>query len=182
MKYALIYGSLAGLVIISVMVTGIAFSGQDSFFSSMLFGYSVMLVAMTFMFVGVKRYRDIECGGVIRFWPALKMGLAIAVVSALGYILVWEIYLAATGYRFMDEYLAAMARDLAAAGRSPAEVAREMEGYEWMRINYSNPLVRVPMTFLEIFPIGLIAALFSAAVLRNPKILPATQAAPAREV
>ena len=177
MKYALVYGTLAGLVIISVMVTGLVLSDLQGVFSSMLFGYAVMLVAMTFMFVGVKRYRDVECGGVVRFWPALKIGLGIAVVSALAYILIWEIYLAATGYRFMDDYLAALARDLAASGKSPAEVAAEMAQFEWMRTAYPNPLIRIPMTFLEIFPVGLVAALFSAAVLRFPKVLPARAAA-----
>lgn len=173
MRYALIYGTLAGLVIISVMMTGILAADRDSVFASMWFGYSVMLVAMTFMFVGVKRYRDVEHGGVIRFKPAFLMGLGIAVVAALAYILVWEIYLGATGYRFMDDYLAGIARDLQAQGKSGAEVAREMAGYEWMRVNYPNPLIRIPVTFLEIFPIGLLAALVSAALLRNPKLLPA---------
>lgn len=173
MRYAIIYGTLAGLVIIGVMLTGIVASDHDSVFASMWFGYSVMLVAMTFMFVGVKRFRDVEHGGVIRFWPAFRMGLGIAAVSAIAYILVWEIYLAATGYRFMDDYLAGIARDLQAQGRSAAEVAREMAGYEWMRTSYPNPLVRIPLTFLEIFPIGLLAALVSAGLLRNPKVLPA---------
>lgn len=173
MKYALTYGTLAGLVIISVMMTGILAADRDSFFASMWFGYLVMLVAMTFMFVGVKRYRDIEHGGVIRFKPAFLMGLGIAAVAAIAYILVWEAYLAFTGYRFMDDYLAGMAADLRAEGRSAADVAREMEGYEWMRANYPNPLIRIPLTFTEIFPIGLLAALVSAALLRNPKLLPA---------
>ncbi|HYI64967.1 MAG TPA: DUF4199 domain-containing protein [Allosphingosinicella sp.] len=175
MKYALTYGALAGFVIISVMLTGILVADQDSFFASMWFGFLVMLVAMTFMFVGVKRYRDIELGGVIRFKPAFLMGLGIAVVAALAYILVWEIYLASTGYRFMDEYLANIAGDLQAQGRSAAEIAREMEGYEWMRANYPNPLVRIPITFLEIFPVGLLVALVSAALLRNPRLLPAAR-------
>jgi len=173
MKYALIYGSLAGLVIISVMLTGIVFADRDSFFASMYFGFLVMFVAMAFMFVGVKRYRDVEHGGVIRFWPALRMGLAIAVVAALGYVLVWEIYLASTDYRFMNDYLAAIARDLAAEGKSPAEVAAEMRQYDWVQDNYPNPLFRIPLTFTEIFPVGLLVALFSAALLRNPKVLPA---------
>ena len=173
MKYALIYGSLAGLVIISVMMAGILTSERDGFFASMWFGYLIMLVAMTFMFVGVKRYRDVEHGGVIRFRPAFLMGLGIAVVAAVAYILVWEAYLALTGYRFMDDYLAGIARDLRAQGRSAAEVSREMAGYEWMRAAYPNPLIRIPLTFTEIFPIGLFAALVSAALLRNPKLLPA---------
>ena len=173
MKYVLIYGSLAGLVIISVMLTWILVADRDSFFASMYFGFSVMFVAMAFMFVGVKRYRDVELGGVIRFWPALKLGLGIAVVAALAYILVWEIYLASTGYRFMDDYLAGMAADMRAQGMSAAEVDAAMAQHQWVKDNYPNPLIRVPITFLEIFPVGLIVALVSAGLLRNPKVLPA---------
>ena len=48
---------------------------------------------MTFIFVGVKRYRDVELGGVIRFLPALSWGSP-SPVAALAYVLIWEIYLA----------------------------------------------------------------------------------------
>ena len=94
-------------------------------------------------------------------------------MAALVYILVWEAYLAATGYRFMDDYIAGIAGDLRAQGKSASQIEREIAGYEWMRANYSNPLIRIPLTFTEIFPIGLLAALVSAALLRNPKMLPA---------
>lgn len=42
-----------------------------------------------------------------------------------------------------------------------------------MRNQYANPLFRFPMTFGEIFPVGLLITLISAAVLRNLKVLPA---------
>ena len=42
-----------------------------------------------------------------------------------------------------------------------------------MKRNYANPLYRMPMTFAEIFPVGLLVALVSAALLRNPRFLPA---------
>jgi len=38
---------------------------------------------------------------------------------------------------------------------------------------YKNPLFRIPVTFVEIFPIGVLIALLSAALLRDPKLLPA---------
>ena len=38
---------------------------------------------------------------------------------------------------------------------------------------YANPLFRVPMTFLEIFPVGILVSLISAGLLRNSKLLPA---------
>lgn len=84
--------------------------------------------------------------------------------------------------------------ELLAAGRSAQEVARqlgispnygqdasaaalteEMAKLESMRVNYANPLFRIPMTFLEIFPVGLLVSLVSALLLRNPKVLPATR-------
>ena len=40
---------------------------------------------------------------------------------------------------------------------------------------YRNPLFRLPMTFVEIFPVGLLIALVSAGLLRNPRFLPARQ-------
>ncbi len=175
MKYALTYGLLSGLVIIATMLSGIVLGGQDSLFSSMWFGYLVMLVALTFIFVGVKRYRDIDHGGVIKFVPAFVLGLAIAAVGGLAYIIVWEAYLALTDYRYMDDYVAGILRAREAAGASAAAIAREAASLESMRVSYRNPLLRVPMTFLEIFPVGLLVALFSALLLRNPKLLPATR-------
>ncbi len=58
-------------------------------------------------------------------------------------------------------------------GASEAEVAQYLASMESMRELYRNPAARIGITFLEIFPVGLIVALFSAAVLRFPKVLPA---------
>ena len=38
---------------------------------------------------------------------------------------------------------------------------------------YANPLYRLPITFIEIFPVGVLITFVSAAVLRNSRILPA---------
>ena len=174
MKYALVYGLLSGFVVSAVIVAGLAVGGHDSgVFGTLWFGYLVMLVALTFIFVGVKRYRDVERGGVIRFLPAFGMGLAIAICAGIAYACVWEVYLASTGYRFMDEYIAAMLRHRQAEGASAAELARMSAEMAPMRESYANPLFRFPMTFLEIFPVGLVVALISAALLRKPRLLPA---------
>ena len=173
MKYALVYGLLSGIVIVGVILVGILLPERGSAFSSEWFGYLVMLVALSFIFIGVKRYRDVECGGVVRFGRAFFVGLGIAAVAAAVYILVWEIYLASTGYRFMDQYLAGHAHDLRAQGVSSEEVARRMAEMEWMREAYRNPLMRIAITFAEIFPVGFVVALVSAALLRFPRLLQA---------
>jgi hypothetical protein len=174
MKYALIYGLLSGLVVSAIIVASIALAPDGGAFHSLWFGYLVMLVALTFIFVGVKRYRDVERGGVIKFLPAFFMGVGIAAVAGIAYVCVWELYEASTGYRFMDDYIAAMIRHRQAEGASAAEIARQVSEMDDMRTSYANPLFRIPMVFLEIFPVGLIVALISAALLRNPRLLPAT--------
>lgn len=176
MRYILIYGCLSGLVIILTIMAGVLFA-KGSFFNSEVFGYLVMLVALSFIFAGVKRYRDIERGGVIGFGRALAIGLRIAVVASIIYVGVWEIYLASTDYAFMGEYTAAVIRKAEVGGMKPEALAAlrtEMASYVEI---YKNPLSRMAMTFIEIFPVGLLVSLVSAAILRNPKWFPAKVAA-----
>ena len=154
MRYALIYGLIAGVVIMLVILGGSTLAPDAAIFQTVWFGYTVMVVAMTFLFVGVKRYRDMEKGGVIRFLPALGMGLAIGLVAVIAYVVIWEIYLAATRYAFIEQYF------------SSPEMA------EW-KAWYSNPLNRTLATAWELTPVALIMAIASAALLRNPKVLPA---------
>jgi hypothetical protein len=172
MRYVLTYGVLSGLVIILTMIAGIVF-GKEAFFSSAVFGYLIMLVALTFIFVGIKRYRDVEQGGVVRFWRAFAVGLGITVVSGLIYVAVWEIYSYQTDYAFIDDYTAHLVRAKEQAGATPEAVAALREEMATLKTNYANPLFRIPMTFLELLPVGLLVALVSAAILRNPKVLPA---------
>jgi hypothetical protein len=41
------------------------------------------------------------------------------------------------------------------------------------KLQCANPLLRLPMTFAEIFPVGMLVSLISATILRNPRMLPA---------
>ena len=168
-RIILTYGLISGLVIILATLAVIALHGDGNIW----LGYLIMLVALSSILVGVKQHRDQALGGVIRFWPALGLGLGIAVVASLAYVVVWEIYLAATHYTFMDKYVDAMLRAKQAAGVTGAAYAKAVAAGETMRRDYANPLHRLPETFLEIFPVDLFIALVSAALLRNPRFLPA---------
>jgi len=174
-KIAITYGILSGTITIATLILGLVVSDGGSFLSSEIFGYLTMIVALSMIFIGIKRYRDQQLGGVIRFLPAFAMGLAIAVIAAIIYTFVWELYLMTSGYDFIDSYVNSAIEAKRAAGLSADKLAQEIAALEEMRSDYGKIYIRVPMTFLEIFPVGLIIALLSAALLRNPKILPARQ-------
>ena len=53
-------------------------------------GYLTMLVGLSLVFGAIKRHRDAELGGVIRFWPAFGLGLGVSFVASLCYVLAWE--------------------------------------------------------------------------------------------
>ena len=52
-------------------------------------------------------------------------------------------------------------------GASAAEIAAMEKEMATFKENYKNPLFNVGMTFLEVFPVGLIMTLVSAAILRR---------------
>ncbi|MGN6147104.1 MAG: DUF4199 domain-containing protein [Rhizomicrobium sp.] len=169
-RTALIFGSISGLITITgIMLTFLLPNAHGSVW----LGYLIMIVALSMILFGVKRYRDNERGGVIKFLPALGLGLMIAIVAGIIYVLVWEAYLFFTHYTFMDNYTAAILAQKKAAGVSGAALQAEIAQLNEMKAEYANPIMRMGMTFIEIFPVGVLIALISAALLRNPRVLPA---------
>lgn len=169
-RTALIFGSISGLITITgIMLTFLLPNAHGSVW----LGYLIMIVALSMILFGVKRYRDNERGGIIKFLPALALGLMIAAVAGIIYVLVWEFYLFVTHYTFMDHYTAAILAQKKAAGVSGAALQAEIAQLNEMKVEYNNPLIRMAMTFVEIFPVGVLIAVISAALLRNPKVLPA---------
>ena len=170
-RAALVYGGIAGTATIITMILGFEFGGEGA--SSQAVGFLIMFMALSLIFFGVKRYRDVEQGGVITFAKAFGLGAMMAAVAGIAYIFIWEIYLAATDFAFIEEYLSDNIEAKKAEGLAGEELEVLIAEQDGFRTFYMNPFLRIPITFTEIFPIGLIVALISAAILRKPEVLPA---------
>ena len=70
-------------------------------------------------------------------------------------------------------YARAMIAQQEAKGLSGAALERFRAEMEQFKVQYANPLYRWPMTFAEIFPVGVIVSLVSAGLLRNSRFMPA---------
>lgn len=167
------YGAIAGVVVGGALFcTSLVYGGQPPPTWGMALGYLTMLIALSAVFVGVKRHRDVDRGGVIRFWPAFGMGLGISLVASVFYVLAWEAALAAIDVDFAETLANAMIERQKARGVDGEALARLAADMETFKRQYANPLYRLPMTFAEIFPVGVLVSLVSAALLRNPRVLP----------
>lgn len=163
-KTILRYGILGGLIVaVPWMVYMLTLPANGHMPHSMLLGYTLMLVALSTVFLGIKQYRDQALGGVIGFGKALLLGLGISLVASLVYVLGWEIDMAFSKFDFIAAYAKMM------GGDTP-------EAKQFVEM-YSKPLVRMAFTFIEIFPVGVLVSLVSAGLLRNSRFLPARVAA-----
>ena len=167
------FGLAAGLIVAIPMCLLVANAEPGSAATSHFVGYLIMLLALSLIFFAVKRIRDQELGGVIRFVPALLVGLGISAVAGVIYVVAWEITLALTDFAFIDAYANAAIEAARAKGGSPGEIEAVVGQMAEFREQYSNPLFRMPVTFIEIFPVGVLVSLISAALLRNSRFLPA---------
>jgi hypothetical protein len=167
-----VYGVIAGVTVAVLMRIAMMLFPQGGT-AGVVAGFSSMIIALSFVFVGVKRYRDVELGGVIRFWKALGVGFGIAAIATCFYVAGWELYLYFTNYTFMDEYTRIAIEQAQKAGKSAAEIAalaNEMDGFKDL---YANPISRMAVTAMEISPIALLMPIISAALLRNSRFMPA---------
>jgi hypothetical protein len=171
----LLWGTVAGLIVGSILfaITVAMADHPPSMGIGMAIGYTSMLIALSAIFVGVKRHRDDALGGVIRFWPAFGMGLGISVVAGVFYVLAWEAALAVTGLDYGAKFAEHLIAQRRAEGASAAELARITAEMKAFSVQYADPLYRMPMTFTEIFPVGVLVSLISAALLRRSSFLPA---------
>jgi len=169
LTYGVIGGLIAGVTLSVVVLNSEGATGDYG----MAIGYLIMLVALSTIFIAIKHRRDVEQGGVIRFLPALGLGLGISVVAGIVYALCWDAALGVIGIdAFIDSFAGAQLNGL--HGAALAKATAEMEAF---RTSYHNPLVRLPMTFVEIFPVGVLVSLASAALLCNSRFLPARREA-----
>ncbi len=166
-RLSLIYGSISGLIIITSVIISMTVVDSTHLAGLEFLGYLIMLVALSVIFFGIRKYRDEELGGVIRFGTAVRLGLGISLVASAIHVGVWEVYLAATDYAFVEEYSESVLAGYEDDGLSDAEMAEETQKVAVAVERYSSPLFRMPITFLEIFPVGLLVTLISAGVLRR---------------
>jgi hypothetical protein len=171
MAFGIAAGLLVGVPISARIVTG--HSGHGAI--DMAITYLMMLVALSLVFVAMKRQRDEEGGGVIRFWPAFGFGLAISFVASIAYVAAFETAVAITHYDFIGPYADAQIAEKRAAGAGGRELADFVASMDELKRQFADPLFRLPMIFLEIFPVGILVSLVCAALLRKPGFMPARQ-------
>jgi hypothetical protein len=141
---------------------------QVGFDRGVIVGYTVIVLSFLMVFFGIRSYRENVGGGYIGFGRAFSVGILIALISSLMYVVSWEIVYRNWQYDFPEKYTAYVIEKERASGTAPEEVARQSEEMKSMWELYrSNVFIRAAFTFTEPFPVGLLITLISAGILRK---------------
>ena len=163
------YGIASGAILMTLaaVMLPLCLNGTIDFDQGELFGYSTMVLAFLMVFFGIKSYRDNVSEGSIGFGKAFQVGILITLVTCAIYVIAWEIAYFNFFPDFLDQYSTHMLAKMRAAGESEAAIQKATDQMAFMAKYYDNILFNSAITFLEVFPVGLIVTLVSAAILRR---------------
>jgi hypothetical protein len=171
-KTVLTFGLISGAMSAAMMLMTVPFVDRIGWEKGEILGYTGIVLSALLVFFGVRSYRENAGGGRLTFGRGFAVGILITLISSACYVGTWEIVY----YKFMpgfaDKYAAHMVERAKASGASQQkmdETARQAQQFKQM---YENPAINVAMTFMEVFPIGLVVTGISAGILRKKAAAP----------
>jgi uncharacterized protein DUF4199 len=170
-RIVLVFGLISGALMALFMFGTMPFIDKIGFDRGVYVGYTSMVLAFILVFFGIRSYRENVGGGAITFGRAFIVGILIAGISSICYVIAWEILYHTLMPDFMDKYSAHVIEQARAAGANAQAIQAKQQELQQVRQLYSNPFANVAMTLLEPLPVGLVITVISAAILRKKKQL-----------
>ena len=162
-KTILTFGLISGAIMAVCMFATLPFTDSPWLQAhSMVVGYTTMVLSFMLVFFGIRSYRENIGGGAITFGRAFAVGILIALISSVLYVIAWEImYFGIPS--FGERFMAMCTAHIKNSGASPEAIQTQLNQLKYL----NNPFINAAMTFVEPFPVGLIITLVSAAILRK---------------
>jgi len=160
------FGIIAGVICGGMFYLDIPEPGESmNFEDGHLWGYLSMIIALSSIFFAVWQYRRTEGGGAVNFKKSFLIGLYITLIASGIYMVGWEIYYNLYASDFPAQYVEFQRSQLEEQGKTAEEIENILAPQrENMALYADNVLFRLAMTFLEIFPVGLLISLVVAVI------------------
>jgi len=168
-KVVLIFGLISGALMALFMFATMPFIDKIGLDRGYVVGYTGMVLSFMLVFFGIRSYRENVSGGAITFGRAFVVGILIAVISSICYVIAWQILFYGFMPDFFDKFAAHEIAKARASGASPESVQATIQEMEGIKQLGSKPLLHIAYTFLEPFPVGLIITIISAVILRKKR-------------
>lgn len=167
-KNILLFGSISGLIITTIGVSmATVCNNNPEYESNDVLGYAGLIIAFSFIFFGIRNFRDKQNSGTISFRQAFKMGFLMALVASTMYVVVWLFYYYLFIPGFFDQYIQHVLYEARLRGLPDGEIAEKANEMAELKELYKNPLFVILISFAEVLPIATVIALISALILKR---------------
>ena len=150
-KTVLTFGLISGAMMALMMFGTMLFINKIGFDKGEIVGYTGIVLAFLLIFFGIRSYRENIGGGTITFGRAFAVGILIALMSSVCYVIAWEIIYFNFMHDFVDKYAAHMVEQVRASGASAETIQaklQEMKKFKEMYENHSStPRLPSPSPF-----------------------------------
>jgi hypothetical protein len=157
------YGLILGAVIFGLALTlgkGLSTSAQE------IIGYGSMIAALSFVYFGIKHYRDIVNEGKVSFSKALLIGLLISAFVGLGVGIMDYLYTTVINPDFAQDYLKTTLESYETMYSGEELTAKKNELIKQME-DYGSSGFMATLMFFTVLLIGLIISIISGLILQR---------------
>lgn len=155
-------GILGGIIAAAVMSSMVFYMKVNPGVEpNAIIGFAGMLLAFIFLILGIKREREIN-NGAITFGKAFLTGLGISFIISTLYVLAWLVIF----YNFFPDFIERYS-EMVLKNTNPGELASKTTEMNQMKEWYKSPLMVILLTFMEIFPLGILISLIAGLFLKK---------------
>ena len=161
------YGLYATSIVVGIpFLMWVFIAGEPNYDLGEIIGYATMVLCMTFVFLGIREYRDRQLNGTIPFGQALKVGVLIALIPSTAFGIYDLLYVAYLDPGFYDAYYSQYIADLQSS-LPKEELEAAIAEVEAQKAIFTNPLMQFLVMFLTVFLIGFVVSLLSSMILKK---------------
>ena len=160
------YGSYSFLTGFVLFMSALVLFKGSSYATQEIIGYVSIFVSLSFVYFGIKHYRDGANGGSISFWKALLIGLLISACAGIGIGIMDYIYTTMINPDFAVEYEATMIQQMKET-LSEAEFEQKSKELKDQMAAYGGSGFMAFIMFLTVVMMGFIISLISAIILQR---------------
>ena len=160
------FGMYSSILLIILFGISFFFEGVMDFSTSEIFGYVTIVLALSFVYFGIRNYRDAINQGTVSFGKGLKIGVLITLLSSITFGLINVVYTEIINPEFTAEYYEYSIEKYKES--LPAEAFKtKLIELESQKDLFENPLVNFVIMALTVFIIGFIISLISGLILQR---------------
>lgn len=161
------YGLVAGVIALITMFVSVSLSGNElTYKQSEIIGFGGQFVAFSTIVFAILKYK--KENGSISFGEAFKIGMIITGIATAFWVIGWLIYVSINP-EVVEAMFSKQMEMIRNSSGTEEEIAKKLEDASAMQESYKNPLVKIVVSIIEIFPTGLAVTLVTALFAKTRK-------------